>query len=272
MGTRTLGFIVGLFSVISSAWSQPETAPPLATLLEEAGVSGCIVLHNLQTQHTTVSSPSTCQERSIPASTFKITNLLIALETEKVQEDAVFPWDGTQHSFKAWNQDLNLADAMKVSAVPVFQRIAKRIGLDTMEAWVSRLGYGNQKIGTQVDRFWLDGPLSISPVEQAGFMERVSTGQLPVSKRSFQALKRLMPQEDFNGGVLYGKTGWGTGATPPVGWYVGWFEKDETLTTFAVRINMPSLKQAPLRISLAKAALEQRLPMPQHKPLPNGSE
>lgn len=63
--------------------------------------------------------------------------------------------------FPEWEKDMTLGDAMKASAIPVYQDLARRIGLELMSKEVKRVGYGNADIGTQVDNFWLVGPLKL---------------------------------------------------------------------------------------------------------------
>jgi beta-lactamase class D len=191
----------------------------------------------------------------LPASTFKVANALIALETGVVREDERFPWDGSPLFLKAWEKDLTLQEAMAVSSVPVFQEVARRIGKQHMADWVAKIAYGNAEIGEKVDRFWLDGPLAISPLEQTRFMVRLAQNQLPFSKQSLEGLRRIMPQEDIEEVHLFGKTGWAMAAKPMIGWYVGWMENHNNIVAFAVQIIMKSEDDAPLRKSLAVAAL-----------------
>ncbi|MBF0147171.1 MAG: class D beta-lactamase [Magnetococcales bacterium] len=120
---------------------------------------------------------------------------------------------------------------------------------------VAKIGYGNAEIGTNIDRFWLDGPLAISPLEQVRFMARVSTGQLPFSEQALAEVRRLMPQEDIGTARLFGKTGWAMNAKPMVGWYVGWVENQGRMTAFVTHLLMNTPEEAPMRKSLAMAAL-----------------
>ncbi|MBF0603702.1 MAG: class D beta-lactamase [Nitrospirae bacterium] len=255
MRERVFGLIGMILFTASVGWTAPVFDARLAHVLHQAGVEGCIAVVQISQNRTLVSDISRCQERLMPASTFKIVQAVIALETGVVREDEIFFWDKTAYSFKAWEQDMTLRQAMAVSAVPVFQQIARRIGLERMAQWLVTLNYGNTEIGGVVDRFWLDGPLSISPLEQAKFMAQLAMGQLPVSPSSMMVLRRVMPQEAVEGWHLFGKTGWAVAASPKVGWYVGWGERQGERLSFALTIPMPSLEQAPLRISLAKEAL-----------------
>ncbi|MBF0426994.1 MAG: class D beta-lactamase, partial [Magnetococcales bacterium] len=230
--------------------------PALADVLRQAGVVGCIALVDLSSRGVRYSGSPACTERFQPASTFKILNALIALEIGVVQENELFPWDRIPQPYQAWERDLTLREAMAVSDVPVFQAIARRIGRARMAEWVKRAEYGNAEIGDQVDRFWLDGPLAITPLEQVRWLVRLASGELPFSDRAQAGLHRLMPQEREMGALVLGKTGWtGSKSTPRVGWYVGWVEQEKPLLAFAVQIFVSSEAQLPLRRSLALAAL-----------------
>ena len=112
-------------------------------------------------------------EGKLPASTFKIPNSLIALETGVVEDPDkdVFKWDGVTRSIEAWNKDHTLRSAIAVSAVPVYQEIARRIGAERMQKYVDLFDYGNRNIGGGIDQFWLTGDLRIDP-DPAGRFRR----------------------------------------------------------------------------------------------------
>ncbi|HIJ85622.1 MAG: Beta-lactamase [Magnetococcales bacterium] len=247
--------IAGVFFISSFSYAETRQDSELTDILEQAGMKGCLALMEVNSDQIQVSDLSRCQERFVPASTFKVANALIALETGVVREDELFPWNRSPLPIKTWEKDLTLQDAMAVSAVPVFQIIAQRIGLQRMADWVNKIGYGNAKIGEKVDRFWLDGPLAISPLEQTKFMARVSTGQLPFSSQTLAELRRLIPQEEVGDARLFGKTGWIMDTKPMVGWYVGWVENHGRIVAFAAHLLINSQDDAPLRKSLAIAAL-----------------
>src|SRR5690606_10185028 len=115
----------------------------------------------------------------VPASTFKIPNTLIGLATGAVKSvDEIFPYGGQPQPFKTWEKDMGLREAITLSNVPVYQELARRIGLERMQLNLLNMDFGNNEIGTVVDRFWLDGPLKISAVEQTRFLAKLAQGQL----------------------------------------------------------------------------------------------
>lgn len=165
------------------------------------------------------------QQEYIPASTFKMLNALIGLQHQKTTNTEIFKWDGQKRAFAAWEKDMTLAQAMQASAVPVYQVLARRIGLNLMQTEVKRIGYGNQKIGHQVDDFWLVGPLKITPQQEAIFAYQLATQQLAFDPLVQQQVKDMLLIEQRGTTKLYAKSGWGMDVEPQVGWYTGWVEQ-----------------------------------------------
>ncbi|WP_287910257.1 class D beta-lactamase [Acinetobacter sp.] len=175
----------------------------------------------------------------IPASTFKMLNALIGLQNVKVTNTEVFQWNGEKRAFSAWEKDMTLAEAMQASAVPIYQELARRIGLDLMRKEVKRVGFGNMNIGQQVDNFWLVGPLKISPEQEAKFAYQLAQQQLAFDQTVQQQVKDMLYIERRGDTKLYAKSGWGMDVEPQVGWYTGWVEQpDGKVTAFALNMNM----------------------------------
>lgn len=115
-----------------------------------------------------------------PASTFKILNTLIALDVGVVtSKDSVFQWDGTKRGLDAWNKDQTLQSAFKVSCVWCYQEIARNVGESRYRSALMDANYGNQRIGDQVDQFWLNGELQVSALEQINFLSRLVSDSVP---------------------------------------------------------------------------------------------
>lgn len=229
----------------------------LSVVFEDAGVSGAFVLFDGRRDTFTVVGGERALQRYVPASTFKITNSLIALESGAVaDQNEVIPYGGKPQPFKAWERDMSLLEAVPASNVPVFQEIARRVGLDRYRLWLDKLDYGNGETGQVVDRFWLDGPLAISAVEQAVFLDRLARRELPMSRRSQDVVASLVRLEERDGRTLHAKTGWLTSVQPNIGWWVGWVERpDGEHRAFALNIDMSALAEAPKRIEIGRAIL-----------------
>ena len=107
-------------------------------------MQGCFALMDNGTTGFTVYNLSRFRDSAyLPASTFKIVNALIGLQIGKISSDSmVIAWDGITRAIPEWNQDLSMYTAFRVSSVPYFQEVARRIGKDTMQFWLDSMGYG----------------------------------------------------------------------------------------------------------------------------------
>jgi beta-lactamase class D len=195
----------------------------------------------------------------LPASTFKIPNSLIALETGVVgdPDKDVFKWDGVKRSIEAWNQDHTLRSAIAASAVPVYQEIARRIGAERMQKYVDLFEYGNRNIGGGIDQFWLTGELRIDPIQQIDFVDRLRRGVLPVSKRSQDLVRDILPVTKAGDATIRSKSGL-LGAElgkPSLGWLVGWAEKGGAQTVFALNLDVREPRHVADRMKLAELCL-----------------
>lgn len=235
---------------------QWEDSAAVTALFSDAGVQGTFVLYDPAEDRLVGHDEARARERYVPASTFKLVNALIGLTGGYVQDlEEVLPYGGEPQPFKAWERDMNLREAFPASNVPVFQGLARRIGIETMQRDVARLEYGNARIGHVIDRFWLDGPLEISGVEQVHFLARLAAGQLPFPPGAQQAVREIACIERGDGWTLFGKTGWANPGQAGLGWWVGWVQTPERVHAFALNMDMQSIEDAPRRIELGRASL-----------------
>jgi beta-lactamase class D len=204
-------------------------------------VKGTFALFDNAQGHFTIYDTANYRKRFTPASTFKIVNSLIGLETGIISsEKMIIQWDGVERTMKDWNQDLTMEQAFKFSSVPYYQEVARRIGRDTMQQWIDSLHYGNQKTDGPIDSFWLNNQLKISPDEQLGLVKRLYFDQLPFQKRSQQIVRKVMLWEDNTLYKLSYKTGWGFDEKENnIGWIVGWIEENRHPYFFVLMIQSP---------------------------------
>lgn len=214
--------------------TQTLSAPPFSEGLQQqlqALSSWSLVIKNLQTGAYSGYHADAWQLPSIPASTYKIPHSLIGLDSGAITLNTLFPWNGQPHEIAGWNQDHQLASAMRVSCVPCYQQVARKIGLERMRSYLKRLHYGQMDVQAgNLDSFWLTGQSQISPLQQLDFLQRLALRQLPIKQEVMLAVEQLIADPEWPG--LYGKTGWGRvphqgfGDSLPnqthYGWYVGY--------------------------------------------------
>lgn len=248
---------LGLLALAAGAQaSQTVVSPDIGRLFKKHGVTGTFVLYDVEADRFTVHAPERARTRYFPASTFKIPNTLIGLSVGAVRDaDEVLPYGGKPQRLKQWEQDMSLRDAIKVSNVPVYQELARRIGPARMQEELPKLNYGNNNIGKTIDKFWLEGPLTISAIEQTRFLARLSQDQLPFSPAAMATTRQLILQTKTPNAALYAKTGWADKPNPDIGWWVGWVRKDGRSYAFALNVDIKTDADAARRIPLGRASL-----------------
>lgn len=240
-----------------------EVRADLESAFLEAGTPGTFVLYDVADERLVVVNPARAEQRFLPASTYKIPNSLIAFETGVVaDENQVLPYGGGPQPFEHWERDMHLRDAIQASSVPIYQEVARRVGLERMQAWVDRLEYGNRSLGEVVDRFWLDGPLEISAMEQVRFLARLAQRRLPASERSQRLVREILRIEETPDYALFAKTGWAIRRSPEIGWWVGWVERGDRVYCFALNIDMAGKADVPKRIPLGRTLLRRLAVLP----------
>lgn len=254
---RAGGVAFLLAAGIASSCAPPMPREPaeaavstIASTTEEVDLSrffpkmdGTFVVLDVERGALRVHDTGRAAERFLPASTFKIPNTLIALETGIV-DGAEFRlrWDSVAAppaSFwpASWKGEQTLRSAFQNSVYWFYQELARRIGEPRMREHLRRFEYGNRDIDGGIDRFWLSGELRISPLEQVDFLRRMLSGELGVSERSTRIVRDLMLLEDSTRYRLSGKTGTAdVTPTRELGWLVGFLERGDALHIWALNM------------------------------------
>ena len=246
-------------SLANVSYQRSEFRDDLAKRFFALGTTGTFVGYKVDDYLIIASDKVRSGEGRLPASTFKIPNSIIALETGVVADPDkdVFKWDGVTRSIEPWNKDHTLRSAIAASAVPVYQEIARRIGAEHMQKYLDLFDYGNRDIGGGIDQFWLTGNLRIDPVQQIDFVDRLRRGVLPVSKRSQELTRDILPVTKVGDATIRAKSGL-LGAEqgkPSLGWMVGWVEKGSSATVFAMNMDCKEQSHIAARMTVVQQCL-----------------
>lgn len=263
-----LASAIAAAGVLSWQGARAEGEPTLLVkadqtkIFADAGTEGTMAVFTARTNTLIVTDETRTRSAILPASTFKIPNSLIALETGVIADadNEVIKWDGIDRGVPEWNQDHTLRSAIKFSVVPVYQQIARRIGDERMRKYVEAFDYGNKDIGGGIDTFWLSGNLRISPLEQIRFIDKLLQDKLPVSERSMSIVRDIVPVDRTDNAVVHYKTGLLSDNGQPsgkayLGWLVGWVEHDDTVSCFAMNMDIHGAPHVAQRLPLAKLVL-----------------
>lgn len=235
-------FFVFLFiiSFLNSCTIQPakESPPKFQPFFEEYGVQGCFLLYDTKNDLYQIYNSTRCEQGFLPASTFKILNSLIGLETGIItDENMVIPWDSIARTEEAWNKDHSLKTAIPYSVVPYFQEIARRIGTQRMKEYVDDSDFGRMEINEQtIDRFWLWGNSRITPWEQMNFMLHFYSYKLPFSNQNIDLVKKLIILKQTENWTFSGKTGMTVQDNKNIGWLVGYVEENDNVWFYVCNV------------------------------------
>lgn len=244
--------LVGLTPMAHAGEAREISAAPYQDQLSGRSVS--FLAWDLETGHQFILEGSERHQQHSPHSTFKIANLLIALESgvSKSLEDRR-SWDPQKrpaqpHWPDEWRQDQTLGEAFARSAVWYYQDLALEIGAGTYRDMLSRWRYGNADVPDDSDTFWLDGTLRISLDGQVSFLKHLVMGELDIRPETVAALDQASLAAAGQGWTLHGKTGIGPedysdwdGAFS--GWYVGYVRReDQAPLVFALHASGPTFE------------------------------
>lgn len=261
-----------------SAGAELLEVPAWRAHFDSAGVTGAILLYEPDTDRYRTSDRRRAETAYRPASTFKIFTALAAIDAGAAAgPDEVFPWDGEDRCVAGWNRNLSLRTAYHASAFWLYQRFARQIGEKRMRNWLRQARYGNQDLGGGIDRFWLDGGLRTSLVDHVEFLRRLRGRTLPFTVTAVEAVLDVMVDDQGEGFVLRGKTGWarrlnaagdrfadcppagrgdlGPSVDPEIGWYVGYIERGERVVFFALNLDIREAADASARREIVRRVL-----------------
>jgi beta-lactamase class D len=212
------------------------------TYFDSCGVEGTTAIYSIENAKWIVSDTVGWKIETLPASTFKIINLLIALETKTIQdENEIVRWVGSIDTVKYGYRpdiyhDLPVREAFKSSAGWVFVELSKKIGKDTYQKYLTESKYGNNNLSQTDADFWNFGDFAISPKNQVEFLKSLHEEKLPFSKHNMNIVKNVMITEQTANYTIRAKTGWTRENNINTGWWTGYIETKNGTYIFSTRL------------------------------------
>ncbi|PVH24059.1 class D beta-lactamase [Sphingobacterium corticibacter] len=262
---RIITLFILLTSISAFACAQESKSDRYATqfqaIIDQYHLRGTILIFDVA-QDTFYSNDFQRATRGfLPASTFKIPNTLIALETGVVTNaNSILTWDGKKRNMKAWEKDLALKDAFRLSCVPCYQEIAGKIGLSRMRQHLSRFSYTGMDVRKEtLQNFWLVGASKISAFQQVQFLRDFYYRKLQLSDHTYNTMLQVFEIESTPSYSLSGKTGWSTDHGDN-GWFVGYLRSGDSIYFFAANFEPKDASKVedflPAREKVVRQALQ----------------
>lgn len=221
------------------------------------GYEGSFVLYNSRENSWSVYDPDNARKRISPNSTYKIYDALLGLESGVISpESSVISWNGEACPFEAWEGDQDLNSAMKNSVNWYFQSIDSQLGSDSIKSFLHTIQYGNQQTGSDMDLYWTDSSLKISPLEQVELLKKFNENEFHFSPDNISAVKKALQLSSSDAGNFFGKTGTGRIEGRDVnGWFVGYVETSDNTYYFSVNIKADSNASGSAAAKIAMSVL-----------------
>lgn len=178
------------------------------------------------------------ETRFSPYSTFKIVSTLMGLEEGIVSDlDSRMKYNGSIYWYAPWNDDVTLLEAFQNSCVWYYHQLVYQMEQDKVQEYLDLLDYGNCDLSewegngsnsmVDLNGFWLNSSLKISPKEQVRVLADIFSGGTIFAEEHIFLLKEMMKYDG-----VFGKTGSGNGQS----WFVGFDELSDVTVYFAVLI------------------------------------
>jgi len=214
----------------------------------------CTVMVDVRTGET-IRRDGPAERRFSPCSSFKFPLAVMGFDAGVLQDPTHPRWDYQPEFQTTMEQQKKASDPtiwLRDSIVWYSQELTRKLGVARFRDYVERFGYGNEDVtgdpgkNDGLTQSWLMSSLAISPDEQVAFVRRFLDRKLAVSDHAYAATEASLARYPAEAGwILTGKTGSGflrnaAGATDrarPIGWFVGWGEKDGRRVAFA-RFNL----------------------------------
>lgn len=222
----------------TGASAQPSLQKPF----DECGIDGSITIYDYKLNKWITNDIDDSHYATLPASTFKIVNTLIALESGAVaDENEIISWINDYDTVRYGHRpdiyhSMSMKEAFKLSAGWVYVELAKRIGKEKYREYLTKINYGNVNLSSDDPDFWNFGEFGISPSGQIDILIGIYEESLPFSERSFRILKEMMIEERSENHMFRAKTGWTGAKGKDIGWWVGYVEQSGNVYFFATRL------------------------------------
>lgn len=204
--------------------------------------TGSFVLYDQSADRWNIYNMDHASTRVSPNSTYKIYDALLGLESGIITpEHSTFTWNGEPYPFHSWEADQDLTSAIHNSVNWYFQAIDSQAGFEAVRTFLQTINYGNQNTGTNLNLYWTDFSLKISPIEQVELLQDFYQNHFHFDSKNIQAVKKALLLSTTSSGSLYGKTGTGRVNGKDVnGWFIGYIETANNTYYFATNIQAPS--------------------------------
>ena len=199
------------------------------------GIKGCAVIYNPIENTCSFYYADLAILEASPYSTLKIMSALAGIDNNVIKDEtSTMNYNGTQYPNLEWNKNLTLKEAFQTSCIWYFRQVNNAVGKNEIQNELNELDYGNKDISEwegsninpyeELNGFWLNSSLKISPLQQVKVLEKIFDGQSIYSSQEIETVKEIMLIQNDETQKIYGKTGSGSNGEA---WFVGFIQTND---------------------------------------------
>lgn len=233
-------FFISIFTIACSP-NNVKSDANIVKILDSAKMKGTFALMENGSAEFTITNLSMYKDSAFaPFNTFFTVPSLIALDRGYIN-----------HTATSWIGNDSLA---------YYQGIIEKIGRADLLKVLDSIHYGKGIISKDLNSFWRDNSLRITPDEQLGLIKKLYFNQLPFQKRSQDIYKQMILKENnasYKLSYVYGSGG-NTSAT---NWIIGYVEENKHPYFFVMYVvdqNVQSKNNEAKTLAVLKSILTQQ--------------
>jgi beta-lactamase class D len=199
-------FFISILTIACSP-NNVKSDANIVKILDSAKLKGTFALMENGSAEFTITNLSMYKDSAFaPFTSFFAVPSLIALDKGYIN-----------HTATSW---------VRNDSVAYYQSIIEKIGRVDLLKTLDSMHYGKGIIGKDLNTFWRDSSLRITPDEQLGFIKKLYFSQLPFQKRSQDIYKQMILKENntsYKLSYVYGTAESATAAN----WVIGYVEENK---------------------------------------------
>lgn len=169
--------LMSSFLIFSCTPNNVKSDAAITKILDSAGVEGCFALMENGSGQFVISDLSTYKDSSFaPLQTFFAIPALVAIDRGYI--------NNTPNNW------------VPLDSIFYYQSIIEKIGRKDVLKVIDSIRYGKGIVSSDLNSFWKDQSLRITPDEQLGLIKKLYFDQLPFQKRSQDIFKKMILKED----------------------------------------------------------------------------
>lgn len=214
MKLKAVVFISFLALITACSPNNVQTDTAIGKILDSAGLYGSFALLDNGTEQFTIHNLAAYKDSAAaPLNSFFLLPAMVAVEKGIISN--------------------NTSTWLNIDSTNAYQNLIQQIGRPTLLKVIDSLHYGKGIVSANMQAFWMDNSLKITPDEQLGLIKKLYFNQLYFQKRSQEIVKKMLLKED-NASYKLSYVASSTTNSSNQSWVLGFIEENKHVYFFVL--------------------------------------